>query len=156
MSVPFLQAIHADPIDFRRFTNQGLVYELESTGFSVDQVYGSYGVFDTLEYLLFGTLVWKVNDALGASHGLKRYLKKEQKTRVLIWEAIKGLMKREGALGIIYILLIAIFFVIFKVMAIIFDSMQKRDIHHATSFSIICHKAKMEKTLVIHIQIIIT
>ena len=139
VSVPFLQPIHAK-YDFRRFTGQGLTYEVEKAGFHVDWLHGGYGVVDNVEYLLFGALVGKVSDALMASDGLMKYLEREQKKRVVVWKAIKGLMKKEGVLGMTYIFLIAIFFVLFKVLGVIFNSQQKKDIRHATSFKIIAHK----------------
>ena len=139
VSVPFLQHIHAYH-DFRRYTDQGLAYEVEKAGFRIDRLHGSYGVADTIEYLLFSALLWKVNDALMASHGLRYYLQREQKKRVEVWKAIKGLMKKEGVLGIIYIFLIAMFFIIFKSLGVLFNSQQKKDVHHAISFKIIAYK----------------
>ena len=95
---------------------------------------------DTIEYLLFSALLWKVNDALKASSGLRNYLQREQKKRMVVWKAIKGLTKKEGVLGMIYIFLISLFFVLFKVLGVVFNSQQKKDIHHAISFDIIAHK----------------
>ncbi|ATU08089.1 class I SAM-dependent methyltransferase [Methanohalophilus portucalensis] len=62
ISVPFLQHIHSDPYDFRRFTNYGLKYELEKTGFNTINIYGSYGIYDVIEYLLFSGVVWNIKD----------------------------------------------------------------------------------------------
>ena len=117
-----------------------MTYEVEKAGFCVDRLQCYYGIVNTIEYLLLGALVWRVNDALGASQGLRNYLKRNQKTRAVAWKTIKGLMKQEGVCGTIYLFLLAVFFVIFKVLGILFNSQQKKDIHHAISFDIIAHK----------------
>jgi ubiquinone/menaquinone biosynthesis C-methylase UbiE len=111
VSVPFLQPIHAK-YDFRRFTGQGLAYEVEKAGFHVDQLHGSYGVVDNIEYLLYSAVGWRVAKD-------KDY-------------------KSIGS--VIYIMALTMLFALFKVLGIIFNSQQKRDIHHATSFDIIAHK----------------
>ncbi len=111
VSVPFLQHIHEE-YDFRRFTGQGLTYEVEKAGFRVDRLHGSYGVIDNIEYLLFSAVGWRVvkdND-----------------------------YKSIGS--VIYILMLAMLFVLFKALGFIFNSQQKRDVHHATSFDIVSHK----------------
>ncbi len=59
LSVPFLQHIHSDS-DYRRFTDQGLRYEINKAGFCLDKQYGSYGVLDNMEYLLFSAIGWRV------------------------------------------------------------------------------------------------
>lgn len=110
VSVPFLQHIHAD-YDFRRFTGQGLAYEVEKAGFRVERVHGFYGIADSIEYLLFAAIGWKIKD--------KDY---------------------KGIGSAIYIAMLTIAFAFFKVLGILFNSQQKRDIHHATSFSIIARK----------------
>ena len=111
MSVPFLQHIHAE-YDFRRFTGQGLAYEVEKAGFRVDQLHGSYGVVDNIEYLLYAAVGWRVV---------------KDKDYKSISSAI-------------YILILGMLFILFKVLGVLFNSQQKRDIHHATSFDIIAHK----------------
>ena len=111
VSVPFLQHIHAE-YDFRRFTGQGLAYEVEKAGFHVDRLHGSYGVVDNIEYLLYSAVGWK---------------------------AVKD--KDYKSIGsVIYILMLAMLFVLFKTLGFIFNSQQKRDVHHATSFDVIAHK----------------
>ena len=111
MSVPFLQHIHAK-YDFRRFTGQGLTYEVEKAGFRVDRLHGSYGVVDNIEYLLYSVVGWRV---------------------------VKD--KDYKSIGsVIYILMLARLFVLFKALGFIFKSQQKRDVHHATSFDIVAHK----------------
>ena len=111
VSVPFLQHIHAD-YDFRRFTGQGLAYEVEKAGFRVDQLHGSYGVMDNIEYLTFSAIGWRV-------------------AKDRDYKSISSA---------IYILVLGMLFILFKVLAVLFNSQQKRDIHHATSFDIIAHK----------------
>ena len=111
VSVPFLQPIHAK-YDFRRFTGQGLAYEVEKAGFHVDQLHGSYGVVDNIEYLLYSAVGWRVAKD-------KDY-------------------KSIGS--VIYIMALTMLFALFKALGFIFNSQQKRDIHHATSFDIIAHK----------------
>lgn len=59
LSVPFLQHIHSD-WDYRRFTDQGLRYEINKAGFCLDNLYGSYGVLDSVEYLLFSAIGWRI------------------------------------------------------------------------------------------------
>lgn len=110
VSVPFLQHIHAE-YDFRRFTGQGLAYEVEKAGFRVDQLHGSYGVADNMEYLLYAAIGWRVKD--------KDY---------------------KSISSAIYILILGMLFILLKVLGVLFNSQQKRDIHHATSFDIIAHK----------------
>lgn len=111
VSVPFLQHIHAE-YDFRRFTGQGLTYEVEKAGFSVDRLHGSYGVVDNIEYLLYSAVGWK---------------------------AVKD--KDYKSIGsVVYILILGILFFVFKVLGVLFNSQQKRDVHHATSFDIVAHK----------------
>ncbi|MCK4250318.1 class I SAM-dependent methyltransferase [candidate division WOR-3 bacterium] len=111
VSVPFLQHIHAE-YDFRRYTGQGLAYEVEKAGFCVDRVHGSYGVMDNIEYLLFSAVGWRVAKD-------KDY-------------------KSIGS--VIYIVVLAILFFVFKISGVLFNSQQKKDMHHATSFDIIAHK----------------
>lgn len=111
VSVPFLQHIHAE-YDFRRFTGQGLEYVVEKAGFCVDRVHGSYGVIDNMEYLLYSAVGWRVAKD-------KDY-------------------KSIGS--VIYIMALAMLFALFKVLGFIFNSQQKKDMHHATSFDIIAHK----------------
>ena len=111
VSVPFLQHIHAD-YDFRRYTGQGLAYEVEKAGFCVDRVHGSYGVMDNIEYLLFSAVGWRVAKD-------KNY-------------------KSIGS--VVYIVVLGMLFFVFKVLGVIFNSQQKKDIHHAISFDIIAHK----------------
>ena len=48
VAIPFLQHIHST-YDFRRYTDQGLTYEVEKAGFRIDQLHGCYGVADTIE-----------------------------------------------------------------------------------------------------------
>ena len=111
VSVPFLQHIHAK-YDFRRFTGQGLAYEVEKAGFHVDHLHGSYGVVDNIEYLLYSAVGWK---------------------------AVKD--KDYKSIGsVVYILILGILFFVFKVLGVLFNSQQKRDVHHATSFDIVAHK----------------
>ena len=111
VSVPFLQHIHAE-YDFRRFTGQGLAYEVEKAGFRVDRLHGSYGVMDNIEYLLYSVVGWRV---------------------------VKD--KDYKSIGsVIYILMLAMLFVLFKALGFIFNSQQRRDVHHATSFDIVAHK----------------
>ncbi len=110
VSVPFLQHIHAS-CDYWRFAGQGLAYEIEKAGFCVDRLHGSYGVADSIEYLLFAAVGWRIKDKDYKSIG-----------------------------SAIYILMLTVAFVFFKVLALLFNSQQKKDIHHATSFSIIAHK----------------
>jgi SAM-dependent methyltransferase len=111
VSVPFLQHIHAE-YDFRRFTGQGLAYEVEKAGFRVDRLHGSYGVVDNIEYLLYSAVGWRV---------------------------VKD--KDYKSIGsVIYISMLAMLFVLLKALGLIFNSQQKRDVHHATSFDIVAHK----------------
>ena len=111
VSVPFLQHIHAD-YDFRRYTSQGLAYAVEKAGFRVDQVYGSYGALDNVEYLLFSAV--SLRFAKAKDH------------------------KNIGS--VVYILLLGLLFLVFKVLAVLFNSQQKCDVRHATAFMIIAHK----------------
>ncbi|MGB3459364.1 MAG: class I SAM-dependent methyltransferase [Halobacteriota archaeon] len=111
VSVPFLQHIHSD-YDFRRFTGQGLAYGVEKAGFHVDRLHGSYGVVDNIEYLLYSAVGWRVAKD-------KDY-------------------KSIGS--VVYILILGILFLYSKLLGVLFNSQQKRDIHHATSFDIIAHK----------------
>jgi hypothetical protein len=111
--VPFLQHIHADPYDFRRFTNYGLSYEIESAGFKIKEIHGTYGIIDSIEYLLFAGIVWKIKDK---SISLKNIF------------------------SIIYVIILSFLFILTKIIGLIFSSMQNKDIHHATSFAIICEK----------------
>jgi ubiquinone/menaquinone biosynthesis C-methylase UbiE len=111
VSVPFLQHIHAE-YDFRRFTGQGLAYEVEKAGFRVDRLHGSYGVVDNIEYLLYSAVGWRV---------------------------VKD--KDYRSIGsVTYILMLAMLFVLFKILGFIFNSQQRRDVYHATSFDIVAHK----------------
>ena len=113
VSVPFLQHIHADPYDFRRFTNYGLSYEIESAGFNIKEIHGSYGIIDSIEYLLFAGIVWKIKDR---SISLKNIF------------------------SIIYVIILSFLFILTKTIGLIFSFMQNKDIHHATSFAIVCEK----------------
>ena len=63
-----------------------------------------------------------------------------QETRRVAWRAIIRLMKQEGPVGMIYIFLIAMLFYVFKVLGILFNSQQRKDIHHAIAFDIIAYK----------------
>ena len=111
VSVPFLQHIHAE-YDFRRFTGQGLAYEVEKAGFLVDRLHGSYGVMDNIEYLLYSAVGWRVAKD-------KDY-------------------KKIGSF--VYSIMLALLFVLFKALGFIFNRQQNGDVHHATSFDIIAHK----------------
>lgn len=111
ISVPFLQHIHSDPYDFRRFTNYGLKYEVENAGFNVINNYGAYGIIDTIEYLLFSGILWKIKD-----------------------KSFKKIT------DIIYILILGLGYISFKFLGFIFSSVQKKDLHHAVAFSVIAKK----------------
>ncbi len=139
ISVPFLQHIHANH-DYRRFTGKELTYEVENAGFRVDWLHGNYGVVDNVEFLLFGALVWKINDALGASDGFTKFFKNYPKN--IVWNISRSLVMKEGIVGIIYIFFIVVLLVIFKALGFIFDSQQKKDVHHPTSFDMIAHKIR--------------
>lgn len=111
VSVPFLQHIHAE-YDFRRFTDQGLTYEVEKAGFRVDHLHSSYGVVDNIEYLIYTAVGWRI---------------------------VKD--KDYKSIGsVVYILILGILFFVFKVLGVLFNSQQKRDVHHATSVDIVAHK----------------
>jgi len=111
LSVPFLQPIHAND-DFRRWTNEGIVREVKRTGFLVSETYASYGVLDTLEYLLFNAIGWKIF---------------KEKTG-----------RRFGS--ILYISVLAILFLVVRILAIVFGSHQNKDIRYAISFVVIGYK----------------
>lgn len=111
VSVPFLQHIHSDPYDFRRFTNYGLQHEVENAGFIIINSYGAHGIIDSVEYLLFSGILWKVKD-----NSLKNIL------------------------DIIYLLVLGFGYIIFKFLGLIFSSVQKKDIHHSVAFSVIAKK----------------
>ena len=113
LSVPFLQHIHSN-YDFRRFTDQGLRYEIGKAGFCLDKLYGSYGVLDNIEYLLFSAIGWRV-------------------TRDKDYKTFGSLL---------YILVLGLFFMITKIFGSLFSFQQRKDIHHATNFTIIAHKEK--------------
>ncbi len=113
LSVPFLQHIHSD-WDYRRFTDQGLKYEINKAGFELDKLYGGYGVLDNMEYLLFNAIGWRVTKD------------KDYKTF--------------GSL--LYIFILGFFFVMAKTFGTFFSSQQKKDIHHATNFTMIARKVK--------------
>ncbi|MFX0201457.1 MAG: class I SAM-dependent methyltransferase [Candidatus Hodarchaeota archaeon] len=110
ISVPFLQHIHAAS-DFRRFTGQGLLYEVKKAGFHVDQLHGSYGVLNNIEYLLWAAVGWRIKDKAYKSVG-------------------SGF----------YILALGLLFIISEILGAIFSPEQKKDVHHATSFSVIARK----------------
>lgn len=112
VSVPFIQHIHADPYDLRRYTEQGLSYEVENADFSIDYTYGAYGVLDSIEYLLFGAIVYNRNDCKG----------------------------KQGITDIIYLSFLVFQFAIFKVSSLIFNFRQKKDFHHSVAFYIVAHK----------------
>lgn len=38
---------------FRRYTGQGLAYEVEKARFQIDRLHSNYGVVDNIEYLLY-------------------------------------------------------------------------------------------------------
>lgn len=111
VSVPFLQHIHADPYDYRRFTNYGLKYEIETAGFTFINSYGAYGIIDTIEYLLFSGMAWKIKDG-----------------------SLKSIA------SIIYILVLGFEFFSFKLLGFIFNSTQHKDTHHAVAFAVIAKK----------------
>jgi len=115
ISVPFLQHIHADPYDFRRYTNYGIFHELESAGFEVKELHGSYGILDSIEYLLFAGVGWKIKDKTLKSMSLN---------------------------SIMYFFVLLILFAYVRLFALIFDSMQKEDLHHAVSFEVISKKSR--------------
>lgn len=113
VSVPFLQHIHADPYDFRRFTNNGLKYEVESVGFKVIEIYGSYGIIDTIEYLLFSGIVWKFKDKVF-----------------------------NNILSSVYLIALSLLFIFIKILGIIFSSIQYKDFNHAVAFMLIAKKTR--------------
>lgn len=121
VSVPFLQHIHADPYDFRRFTNYGLSFEVESAGFKVNEIYGSYGIIDSIEYLLFAGLVWKIKDKSFASKNI---------------------------ISMIYLVVLVFLFIFIKIIGLIFYFIQDDDLHHATSFELIGTKQQDVKKIV--------
>lgn len=89
-----------------------MAYEVEKAGFRIDRLHGSYGVADNIEYLLFSAVGWRV---------------------------VKD--KDYRSIGsVVYILILGILFFVFKVLGVLFNSQQKRDVHHATSFDIVAHK----------------
>jgi len=116
LSVPFIQHIHADPYDFRRYTEQGLVVEVENADFSIDFTYGAYGVLDSIEYLLFGAIVYNRNDY----------------------------KEKQGITDLIYLSFLVFQFAIFKVSCWIFSFMQKKDVHHSVAFYIVASKKSNE------------
>lgn len=113
VSVPFLQHIHSDPYDFRRFTNYGLSQEIELAGFDVKEIHGSYGIIDSIEYLLYAGLVYKIKD----------------KSISLI-----------NVFSLSYLIILIFLFILIKIVGLIFSFMQDKDLHHATSFTIIAEK----------------
>lgn len=52
VSIPFMQPYHADPEDYRRFTEVGLETKLQDAGFHVIKKDEAYGTLVTIEYLL--------------------------------------------------------------------------------------------------------
>lgn len=113
VSVPFLQHIHADPYDFRRFTNNGLKYEVESVGFNVIDIYGSYGIIDTIEYLLFAGIVWMFKD-----------------------KSFKNII------SFVYLIILSLLFIFIKILGFVFSSIQNKDLHHSTAFMLIANKKR--------------
>jgi SAM-dependent methyltransferase len=109
ISIPFLQEIHADPYDFQRYTPYGLTNLLKKHGFQINKVHCDYGVLNTLEYLLLGSIVWR--------------------TRL-------GFRKNFPA-GYIYILFLILYFLITKISNIIFRPLQKKDKHFMTQVTAI-------------------
>lgn len=109
--VPFLEQIHSDPYDFQRFTDQGLKSIVESVGFKIEWIYGNYGVIDTIEYLLFGAIVWKIKES-----------------------AYKKLTQS------VYIVTLLFAFIFMKVLGFCFRNIQKTDCHHATFFRLLASK----------------
>lgn len=104
ISIPFLQEVHADPYDFQRYTPYGLKYQLEKVGFKNVKISCDYGSLNTMEYLLLGSVVWRVR--LGF---LKNF-----------------------PFGYLYIFFMGILFGLVKLFHIIFLPLQKEDKHFIT------------------------
>lgn len=116
VTVPFLQEIHADPYDFRRYTSYGLNLLLTRAGFRVLKTKCDYGALNTVEYLLLGSIVWRFR--MGLKYNLP--------------------------FGYIYILFLLFSFLVIKLSLIIFYALQKSDIHFATTIMTICEKSSPE------------
>lgn len=104
VSIPFLQEVHADPYDFQRYTPYGLKYQLKKYGFKDIKIACDYGSLNTIEYLLLGSVVWRIR--LGFLNNFP-------------W-------------GYIYIFLMIILFGAVKLFHLIFSSLQKKDKHFIT------------------------
>jgi ubiquinone/menaquinone biosynthesis C-methylase UbiE len=104
VSIPFLQEVHGDPYDFQRYTPYGLKYQLEKQGFKQIKILCDYGSLNTIEYLLLGSIVWRVR--LGFLNNFP--------------------------FGYLYILTLILLFGITKLFHFIFFPLQKRDKHFIT------------------------
>lgn len=111
LSVPFLQHIHADPYDYQRFTNYGLTYIVEAKGFTIEKSIGFFGIIDTIEYLVFAGLGWKIKE-----------------------KSIKNFI------SVIYLIALFFLYFQLRLLGQIFSSIQKEDLHHAVAFMVIAKK----------------
>lgn len=64
IAVPFLQPYHPTPMDFRRYTREGLVQLAEQTGFDVVEVRAVHSLAQTL-----GWIVWRRLEESGSELG---------------------------------------------------------------------------------------
>lgn len=112
ISIPFLQEIHADPEDYQRYTPFGLKALLEKYHFNVEKTFCDYGALNTLEYLLLGSVVWRI--------------------RLGFWKNFPS--------GYVYIFCLLILFLLLKIFHLIFFILQKEDRHFITQVSLVASK----------------
>lgn len=110
VTVPFLQEVHADPYDFRRYTSYGLKLLLNKLGFKVLRMKNDYGALNTIEYLLLGSMVWRLRSGF----------------------------RKNFPFGHIYILFLFVLFVLVKILAAVFQPLQNKDRHFATTVMMVC------------------
>ena len=113
-SIPFLQEIHADPYDFQRYTPYGLREILERQGFEVMLNKNDFGAVRSIEYLLFGSIVWRM--------------------RLGFW--------KNFPLGYVYVLFLFLMFLFAKLGSLLFAFVQKDDLHFMTQVTMLARKAK--------------
>jgi len=112
ISIPFLQEIHADPDDYRRYTPFGFRLVLRNHGFEILNTFADHGAMNAIEYLLLGTFVWRLR--LG--------------------------FKKNFPFGYLYIITLIALFGIVKILNWLFFFLRKKDDHFMTQITITAKK----------------
>ena len=112
ISIPFLQEVHADPEDYQRYTPYGLVHLLKKNGFKIGKVHCDYGAMNVLEYLLLGSVVWRLRIGF----------------------------KKNFPFGYVYVCVLLLMFGLMKIFHVVFFFLQRDDKHFMTQVSVVCEK----------------